>query len=335
MELVRGTFLKGTVLIGGVTALKLPELRIGHLVAKVPIIQGGMAIRLSTARLASAVAEEGGIGLIAASGMALDELRHEIRLARSLTKGIIGINAMVAARQFADLVKTAIDEGIDLVVAGAGFSRDMFGLGKESGTPIVPIVSSVKLAKISEMLGAAAVVVEGKEAGGHLGTDKSMKEIVPEISKAVNIPVIGAGGVIFGRDIVEAIRLGASGVQMGTRFAASIESNAGPALKQFYLKAKPEDVVLIKSPVGLPGRAVKNPFAEKILEGAAPTPQTCDACLKHCEKNFCIIKALIRAQQGDVESGLVFTGEYIHKIEEILSVKEIFSRLIKEAEQIE
>lgn len=315
--------------------MKLPELRIGHLVAKVPIIQGGMAIRLSTARLAAAVAEEGGIGLIAASGMALDELRHEIRLARSLTKGIIGINAMVAARQFADLVKTAIDEGIDLVVAGAGFSRDMFGLGKESGTPIVPIVSSVKLAKISEMLGASAIVVEGKEAGGHLGTDRSMREIVPEVSKAVKIPVIGAGGVIYGRDIVETIKLGASGVQMGTRFAASLESNAGPALKEFYLKAKPEDVVLIKSPVGLPGRAVKNPFAEKILEGAAPTPQTCDACLKHCEKNFCIIKALIRAQQGDVETGLVFTGEYIHKIDEILPVKEIFSRLLKEAEQID
>ena len=313
--------------------MKLPELRIGNLVAKVPIIQGGMAIRLSTARLAAAVAEEGGIGLIAASGMALDELRHEIRLARSLTKGIIGINAMVAARQFADLVKTAIDEGIDLVVAGAGFSRDMFALGKDSGTPIVPIVSSAKLAKISEMLGASAVVVEGKEAGGHLGTDRSMREIVPEVSKAVKIPVIGAGGVIFGRDIVETLRLGASGVQMGTRFAASLESNAGPALKEFYLKAKPEDVVLIKSPVGLPGRAVKNPFAEKILEGAAPTPQTCDACLKHCERNFCIIKALIRAQQGDVESGLVFTGEYIHKIDDILPVKEIFARLIKEAEQ--
>ena len=315
--------------------MKLPELRIGHLVAKVPIIQGGMAIRISTARLAAAVAEEGGIGLIAASGMALDELRHEIRLARSLTKGIVGINVMVAARQFADLVKTAIDEGIDLVVAGAGFSRDMFGLGKESGTPIVPIVSSVKLAKISEMLGAAAVVVEGKEAGGHLGTDRPMREIVPAISSAVKIPVIGAGGIIYGCDIVEAIKLGASGVQMGTRFAASLESNAAPALKEFYLKAKPEDVVLIKSPVGLPGRAVKNPFAEKILEGAAPTPQTCDACLKHCERNFCIIKALIRAQQGDVESGLVFTGEYIHKIDEILSVKEIFSRLLKEVEQID
>lgn len=315
--------------------MKLPELRIGHLVAKMPIIQGGMAIRISTARLAAAVASEGGIGLIAASGMALDELRHEIRLARSLTKGIIGINAMVAARQFADLVKTAIAEGIDLVVAGAGFSRDMFGLGKESGTPIVPIVSSVKLAKISEMLGASAVVVEGKEAGGHLGTDRSLRELLPGIKQAVSIPVIGAGGVISGKDIVETLRMGADGVQMGTRFAASEESNAAPALKEFYLKAKPEDVVLIKSPVGLPGRAVKNPFTEKILEGIAPLPQTCDACLKHCERNFCIIKSLIRAQQGDVETGLVFTGEYIHKIDEILSVKEIFARLRQEAAEID
>jgi len=313
--------------------LKLPELKIGHLVAKVPIVQGGMAIRISTARLAAAVAEEGGIGLIAASGMTLDELRYEIRLARSLTKGIIGINVMVAARQFASLVKTAIEEGIDLVVAGAGFSRDVFGLGKESGTPIVTMASSVKVAKISEKLGAAAVVVEGKEAGGHLGTDQSMRVLLPEIKKAVNIPVIGAGGVINGRDIVEVMKLGADGVQMGTRFAASEESNAAPALKEFYLKAKPEDVVVIKSPVGLPGRAVRNPFAEKIMEGTSPI-DSCEACLKHCAKNFCIIKALIRAQQGDVENGLVFTGEYIHKIEEILPVKEIFARLHKEVEAI-
>lgn len=314
--------------------MKLPELKIGHLVAKVPIIQGGMAIRISTARLAAAVAEQGGIGLIAASGMPFDELRHEIRLARSLTKGIVGINAMVAAREFAGLVRTAIEEGIDLVVAGAGFSRDIFAIGKESGTPIVPIVSSAKLARISESLGASAVIVEGKEAGGHLGTDQSVRTLLPEIKKAVKIPVIGAGGVISGRDIVELLSLGADGVQMGTRFAASVESNAAPALKEFYLKAKPEDVVLIKSPVGLPGQAVKNPFATKILEGTAPLPDSCDACLKHCERNFCIIKALIRAQQGDVETGLVFTGEYIHKIDEILPVKEIFSRLLKEVEEI-
>jgi len=315
--------------------LKLPELKIGHLVAKVPIIQGGMAIRLSTARLAAAVAEAGGIGIIAASGMTFDELRQEIRTARSLTKGkgIIGINAMVAAREFAGLLKTAIDEGIDVIIAGAGFSRDMFGIGRESNTPIIPIVSSVKLAKISEKLGASAIIVEGKEAGGHLGTDISVRTLIPDIKKAVSIPVIAAGGIMSGRDIVEVMKLGADGVQMGTRFAASEESNAAPALKEFYLKARAQDVVVIQSPVGLPGRAVKNPFAEKILEGAAPTPESCDACLKHCGRSFCIIKALIRAQQGDVESGLVFTGEYIHKIDKILSVKEIFDKFIKEAEE--
>lgn len=317
--------------------MKLPELRIGNLVAKVPIIQGGMAIRLSTARLAAAVAENGGIGLIAASGMSFDELRSEIRLARSLTdgKGIIGINAMVAAREFAGLVKTAIEEGIDLVVAGAGFSRDMFGLGKASGTPIVPIVSSVKLAKISESLGASAVIVEGKEAGGHLGTDKSMRALLPDIKAAVKIPVIGAGGVIDGYDIAAVMKLGADGVQMGTRFAASEESNGAPALKEYYLKAKKEDVVLINSPVGLPGQALKNPFAEKIIEGTVPPPETCDACLKHCARNFCIIKALIRAQQGDVESGLVFTGENMYRIKEILTVKEIFTQLLSEVESVE
>ena len=129
--------------------MKLPELKIGKLIAKVPIVQGGMAIRLSTAKLASAVANEGGIGLIAASGMPFEELRSEIKLARKLSPaGIIGINVMVAAREFRGIVATAIEEGIDLIVAGAGFSRDMFALGKESGTPIVPIVSSAKLAKI-------------------------------------------------------------------------------------------------------------------------------------------------------------------------------------------
>lgn len=154
--------------------MNLPELKIGKLVAQVPIIQGGMAIRLSTAPLAAAVANEGGIGLIAASGMGLDELRKEIRMARELTggKGIIGINAMVAARQFLDLITTAAEEGIDLIVAGAGFSRDIFAVGKKYGVEVVPIVSSARLAQTAEKLGASAVVVEGTEAGGHLGTQQ-------------------------------------------------------------------------------------------------------------------------------------------------------------------
>ncbi|MBQ7499189.1 MAG: nitronate monooxygenase [Selenomonas sp.] len=313
--------------------MKLPELKIGTKIAKMPIIQGGMAIRLSTARLAAAVANEGGIGLIAASGMSHDELRYEIRLARSLTKGIIGINIMVAARDFAEVVKTAIDEGIDLVVAGAGFSRDMFGLGKESGTPIVPIVSSVKLAKISERLGATAIVVEGKEAGGHLGTDTSVRDLIPDIRAAVKLPVIAAGGVLSGQDVVDLINMGANGVQMGSRFAASEEANGAPALKEYYLKSKPEDVVVIHSPVGLPGRAVRTPFTAKVLEGPVP-PTVCDACLKACKHNFCIIRSLIRAQQGDVETGLIFTGERLPTIKSIMSVHDIFEQLKAEVAAI-
>ena len=309
--------------------MKLPELRIGAKIAKVPVVQGGMAIRLSTARLASAVANQGGIGLIAASGMSEEELRYEIRLARSLTDGIIGINIMVAAKKFSEVVKTAIDEGIDLVVAGAGFSRDMFGLGKESGTPIVPIVSSVKLAKISQRLGASAIVVEGKEAGGHLGTSTSVRKLIPDIAAAVDIPVIAAGGVLHGQDVVDLIKMGASGVQMGSRFASSVEANSAPMLKEFYLKSKPEDIVVIHSPVGLPGRAVRNPFAERIMNGPVP-PTRCDNCLKACKHNFCIIRSLIRAQQGDVETGLVFTGEYISRIKKIIPVKDIFDQLLAE-----
>lgn len=316
--------------------MKLPELRIGKLVAKVPIIQGGMAIRLSTARLAAAVANEGGIGLIAASGMPFDELRHEITLARKLSPhGIIGINVMVAAREFKGIVTTAIEEGIDLVVAGAGFSRDMFAWGKASGTPIVPIVSSAKLAKISQSLGASAVVVEGAEAGGHLGTNRSSRLIVPEVRAAVDIPVIGAGGVLHGEDIAEMLRLGANGVQMGSRFAASVESNGSEELKKVYLRAnKPEDFILIHSPVGLPGQAIRTPFSERILLGTAPKPETCDQCLKKCSHKYCIIRALTRAQQGDVETGLVFSGRRMMEIHDILPVKDIFANIKREMEAI-
>lgn len=316
--------------------VKLPELRIGKLVAKVPIIQGGMAIRLSTARLAAAVANEGGIGLIAASGMPFDELRHEIKLARKLSPhGIIGINVMVAAREFKGIVTTAIEEEIDLVVAGAGFSRDMFAWGKASGTPIVPIVSSAKLAKISQSLGASAVVVEGAEAGGHLGTNRSSRLIVPEVRAAVDIPVIGAGGVLHGEDVAEMLRLGANGVQMGSRFAASVESNGADELKKVYLRAnKPEDFVLVHSPVGLPGQAIRTPFSERILLGTAPKPETCDQCLKKCSHKYCIIRALTRAQQGDVETGLVFSGKRMMEIHDILPVKDIFANIKREMEAI-
>ena len=125
--------------------------------------------------------------------------------------------------------------------------------------------------------------------------------------------------------------MGANGVQMGSRFAASLESNGAPSLKEYYLKSQPDDIVVIHSPVGLPGRAVRTPFSKRVMEANVP-PKTCDSCLKACKHNFCIVRALIRAQQGDLETGLVFTGEYMPRIEEILPVKEIVSKLVTEAE---
>ena len=315
--------------------MKLPVLKIGDKVAEMPIFQGGMAIRLSTARLAGAVAREGGVGLVAASGLELEELRQEIRLARKLSegRGMIGINAMVAARAFADLITTAAEEKVDLLVAGAGFSRDIFAIGRAYNVAVVPIVSSVKLAKISEKLGASAIVVEGTEAGGHLGTQESIKTILPDIIKAVKIPVIAAGGAVCGA-VLPYLYCSADVLPSVSRFAASEESNGAPALKEFYLKMTKEDVVQIDSPVGYKGRAILNPFAQKVLDGNPPRPTTCDACLKHCSRSFCIIRALTRAQQGDVETGLVFTGANMWKIKEILPVKEIFRRLKEDIEKI-
>jgi nitronate monooxygenase len=293
-----------------------------------------MAVRISTAPLAAAVANEGGIGIIAGTGMKVDELVAEIRRARELTNGVIGVNVLFAVREFADLVKAAIKEGIDLVISGAGFSRDMFAWGKESDTPIIPIVSSAKLAIMAEKLGAAAVIVEGKEAGGHLGTDRSMRDVLPEVLEAVSIPVIGAGGVIDGKDIAEVIRMGASGVQMGTRFAASEESNASDAMKQLYIKAVKEDVVHVKSPVGLPGQAIRNPFFNMVEDESHIKITKCVDCLKRCTHSFCIMDALVNAcRTGDFNRALVFSGENVYKIKDILPVHDIFKNLLKEVEE--
>ncbi|MEG6615052.1 nitronate monooxygenase [Peptococcaceae bacterium 1198_IL3148] len=313
--------------------MKLPELRIGNLVPKFPIIQGGMAVRVSTSSLAGAVAAAGGVGVIAATGMALDELKDEIRKARKIANGgIIGINIMYAAKEFAALVHTAIEEGIDVIFTGAGFSRDIYRWGKESDTAIVPIVSSAKAARISEKYGAAAVVAEGTEAGGHLGTDKSIKEILPEVVKAVKIPVVAAGGVVSGQDMADLVKLGASGVQMATRFVLSEECSVADEFKQMYLQAKEEDVVLIQSPVGLPGRAINNEFAKKIQQGEYAPIEHCQSCLKDCSRAYCIMKALTNTRDGLVNDGVVFAGKNVFKIKEILPVKEIFKRLLAEFE---
>lgn len=310
--------------------MPLPKLTIGSRTAELPIVQGGMAVRISMAPLAAAVAESGGVGLIAGSGLTPEELTAEVRAARSATTGVVGVNIMVAVRAFKELVHAAIEGGTDLVVAGAGFSRDVFTWCREAGVECVPIVGSERVAKLAERFGASAVVVEGHEAGGHLGTDEPMLQLLPRIVESVSIPVIAAGGVVTGADIKAALDSGAAGVQMGTRFAATVESSASDEFKQMYVNATDEDIVLIKSPVGLPGRAIRNPLTKRLMAGDYPVIDRCVACLKDCGKEYCIIDKLVRAQQGDVTSGLVFAGSSAARVHDVPTVRELMKRLVDE-----
>ncbi len=304
---------------------------IGRLTSRLPIIQGGMAVRISLSPLAGAVARAGGIGVIAGSGLTTSELAEEIRAARKIAgDGIVGVNIMVAVRAFRELVHTALDEGIDLVIAGAGFSRDLFEWCRQAGAAVVPIVGSERVAQLSQRFGADAVIVESVEAGGHLGTQETLDELLPRIVEAVDVPVIGAGGIANGRDIKRVLDMGAVGVQMGSRFAATKESSAPEAFKQMYVRATDDDIVLVKSPVGLPGRALDNPLARSLAAGDYPPIDSCRACLKKCGNEYCIIDALLRAQSGDVETGLVFAGMSAAQIDDIPAVDELMDRLVAE-----
>lgn len=308
----------------------MPQLRIGNVTARLPIIQGGMAVRISMAPLAVAVAEAGGIGVIAGSGLTVSELREEVRRAREATKGVLAVNVMVAVRKFKELVQAAIAEGIDMVIAGAGFSRDVFAWCKEAGVPMVPIVGSERVAKLAERFGASAVIVEGCDAGGHLGTDEHLMDLLPRIVATVKIPVIGAGGVVTGADIKRVLDAGASGVQMGSRFVATEECSAPAGMKQMYIDATEDDIVLVKSPVGLPGRALRNPFQSRAAVGEYPEIEQCRNCLKECHKDYCIINELEMAQRGDVDNGLVFAGTSAARVKDVVSVRELMARLVEE-----
>lgn len=315
-------------------------------IAQKPIIQGGMAIRVSRAPLAAAVANCGGIGLIAVSGLPEAELRDQIRLARSLITnpgGLLGVNMMFAASEFNNLVRISIEEKVDLIVFGAGFSRDIFSIGKAANIPIVPIVSSAKLAVLAKKLGATTIIVESGEAGGHVGTCEPIRSLIPEVRKALdatpNLPgidhisLVAAGGVTSGADIMEMLSLGADGVQMATRFILSNECDVHDNFKKLLLNAEENDICMMQSPVGLPARAVLTPLTRKLLDDTLSRPDKCESCLKHCSRRFCIIKALEAARTGDLENGLFFTGANLPKYRDIISVKEIFERLEKEAEE--
>lgn len=312
--------------------MNIPQMQIAHMKPKVPIIQGGMGVRISLSGLAAAVANAGGIGIISGTAIPIEVLRAHIRKARELTKGLgyIGVNVLFAMNNFTETIKAAMEEKVDFIISGAGFSRDMYSWGREYGVPVISIVSSAKLAKLAQKLGAAAVVVEGFEAGGHLGTDRPLFEILPEVIESVDIPVIAAGGIIHGEDVAKAIQMGAVGVQMGSRFVASVECDAHPAFKQKYLDCKEGDTVLVKTTVGLQGRAIKNLFTEAISGEKKLKIQKCNDCLKHCSFRFCTLDSLVKSVDGDVENGLVFAGSRVHEINEILPVQVIIDRIMEE-----
>ncbi len=358
---------------------KIPKIRIGKLEAKVPIIQGGMSVGISLAGLASAVANEGGIGVIGAAGIGMLEpdfatnfrrankraLRKEIKKAREMTDGIIGVNIMVALSDFDDLVLVAVNEGADLIFAGAGLLLRLpktlpLDRLREVITKIVPIVSSARAAKIIFQSWAKkynlvpdAVVVEGPLAGGHLGfkkeqienPDYALDKILTEVISVINIfeeqfnkhiSVIAAGGIYTGEDIYKFIQLGAQGVQIATRFVATHECDASIEFKEAYVKCKKEDLITIDSPVGLPGRAIQNKFLDEVSAGIK-RPFKCPwQCLKTCDfrnSPYCIALALTNAKKGNLDEGFAFAGTNAYRVDKIISVKELIETLLIEYEK--
>jgi len=347
-------------------------LRIGDLTATLPVIQGGMGVAISLSSLASAVAEEGGIGTIAAVGIGMNEpdiyqnfieaniraFKREIGKAREKTKGLLAVNIMVAMTNYADMVKAAIEEKVDLIISGAGLPLDLPKyLEAGARTKLAPIVSSGRAATILckrwfEKFGHApdAVVVEGPLAGGHLGFKpedlaqpaSALEVLVPEVVGAVKpfeercgrpIPVVAAGGIYTGADIRKFEELGAAGVQMATRFVTTHECDASMAFKQTYLDAKAEDIGIIRSPVGLPGRAIRNEFLASV-EAGEKAPFKCPYhCIITCDYQtapYCIALALVNAQKGNLKSGFAFAGANAYRAKGILSVKQTVEALRRE-----
>ena len=291
-------------------------------------------------------------------------LRNEIRKARTKTAGIIGVNVMMALTDYEDHLTVAVEEGADLIISGAGLPlrmpaeviRDKKG---ENKTKFLPIVSSAKAAALifrywESHYGVIpdGVVVEGPKAGGHLGYKKSqienpdftIEKIIPAVVEAVkpfekrfkkNLPVIAAGGIYSGSDIFRLMRLGAQGVQMATRFVPTYECDASPEFKEAYINSSPRDIVLIDSPVGLPGRAINNQFLKDVSAGKKHPVQCPWQCLKTCDYKkapYCISLALINAARGKLKNGFVFAGNNAFKTTKIQSVKEVFQSLKAEFE---
>ncbi len=352
---------------------RIPKLRIGDSVAKLPIVQGGMGVGISLSGLASAVANEGGIGVIAANSIGMLEpdyyaghkeankivLKKEIRKAKQKTSGIIGVNIMVAINDFHELLRVAIEEKVDMVFMGAGLPIKDIPIKKLRSARVkaVPIVSSARAAglifrswlkKYNDI--PDGIVVEGPKAGGHLGfkeeqinhPDFALERILPDVIAEIktyedkfnkSVPVIAAGGVFTGADIYKLFKLGARGVQMGTRFVGTHECDADIRFKESYVSCKQDDIEIIKSPVGMPGRAISNKFLRDASLGEKKGIKCTWRCLKSCDvKNahYCISMALNNARKGNLDQGFAFAGSNAFRINEIISVRELMNELQKQ-----
>lgn len=340
-------------------------LKIGDLTAKVPVIQGGMGVGVSLSSLAGAVAAAGGIGVISTAqigyrepdfdadpiGANLRAIGEEIKKARQIAKGgILGVNIMVATRKYEEYVKAAVAAGIDLIISGAGLPMDLPKLVGTAKTKLAPIVSSVKSAQVIMRYWwkkynrlPDLVVIEGPLAGGHLGFhreqlddidglhyDDEVKAIIETVNETAaeheaNIPVVMAGGVYTRDDMERYLEMGASGVQMATRFVTTYECDAALAYKQSYIDAKKEDIVIVQSPVGMPGRAILNPFMKRAKEGQIPH-EKCHLCISTCkgaDTPYCITDALVNAVTGKVDDALLFCGANAYRATHLEHVKDI------------
>ena len=350
------------------TTKTLPTLRIGDLEINPPIIQGGMGVRVSGSGLASAVANEGCAGIIASVGLGPFEnlspskfvevnneaLRSEIQRARSLSNGVIGVNVMVVLSNYEELIKVCVEENVDMIICGSGLPLDLPRLTTGSNIKLIPIVSSARALNIIYRKWKQnynkvpdAVILEGPLAGGHLGfshddivngTAPTLEFLVKELVDFTNtleekIPVIAAGGIWDGADIAKFLKIGAAGVQMATRFVCTTECDVHDDFKQSYIHAKEEDISIIHSPVGLPGRVIHNEFTERVNRGETIPFKCPHHCLRSCNPRvapYCIAKVLVEASKGWFLSSFAFAGANAYRCTEIVSVKALIDQLKEE-----
>lgn len=339
-------------------------MKIKDLLIKIPVFQGGMGVGVSLSKLAGAVAKAGGLGVISTAQIGfrkpefltnpietnLIALKEEIKKARDIAEGgVLGVNIMVATRRYEDYVKASVEAGIDVIISGAGMPMDLPQLVEGSDVKIIPIVSSKKALDILVRYWQKkyqrypdAVIIEGPMAGGHLGFskeeigtltkekyDEEIVSIIDYVKSLENvmskIPVIVAGGIFEREDMEHYKALGADGVQLATRFVTTEECDADERFKQAYIDATKEDIVIIKSPVGLPGRAIHNAFIDRVRAGER-FMRGCRQCVKTCNvanAPFCITEALINAVKGKIEEGLIFCGSNAYRCKKIETVREI------------